>query len=124
MSTISQTGYKPLYLSFLAGLCCNASFATLTTSEVAFSIFPLIALALVAYNWYQIYMTTALESHITKASLGLFVIGVMTYTSFVRMQYPELGSNLFAILIMLVLSVWVAKTLGFLGRKKSEETDT
>lgn len=117
MTTNNQAGYKPLYFSFLAGLCGNATLATLTTSEVPFSIFPLIALVLVAYNWYQVYMTSAIESHISKSSLGLFVIGVLTYTTFVRMEYPELGSNVLPLIIVLGLSAWVAKTIGVFARK-------
>jgi len=117
MTTQNQAGYKPLYFSFLAGLCGNATFATLTTSEVTFSIFPLIALVLVAYNWYQVYMTSAIESHISKSSLGLFVIGVLTYTTFLRIEYPELGSNFLPLMLVLGLSVWVAKTVGVFERK-------
>jgi hypothetical protein len=117
MTTKNQAGYKSLYFAFLAGLCGNATFATLTTSEVQFSIFPLIALALVAYNWYQVYMTSAIESHISKSSLGLFAIGVLTYTTFVRMEYPELGSNFLPLMLVLGLSVWVAKTIGVFGPK-------
>lgn len=117
MTTKNQAGYKPLYFAFLAGLCGNATFATLTTSEVQFSVFPLIALALVAYNWYQVYMTSAIESHISKSSLGLFVIGVLIYTTFLRIEFPELGSNFLPLILVLVLSVWVAKTIGLFSPK-------
>jgi len=118
MNTISQAGNKPLYFSFLAGLCGNASLATLTTSEVAFSIFPLIAFVLVVYNWYQVYMTTAIESHISKSSIGLFVIGVLAYTTFVRMEHPELGSNVLPLVIILGLAAWIAKNMGVFSGKK------
>lgn len=117
MTTTNQAGYKPLYFAFLAGLCGNATFATLTTSEVPFSIFPLIAFVLVAYNWYQVYMTSAIESHISKSSLGLFVVGVLIYTTFVRMEYPELGSNFLPLMLVLGLSAWVAKTIGVFSPK-------
>ena len=117
MTTENQAGYKPLYFSFLAGLCGNATLATLTMSEIQFSIFPLIALVLVVYNWYQVYMTSAIESHISKSSLGLFVIGVLIYTAFVRIEYPELGSNFLPLIVVLGLSAWVAKTLGVFSTK-------
>lgn len=112
MGTNTQVGYSPLYFSFLVGLCGNATFATLTNSAVAFSIFPIIALALALYNGYKIYMKTELESDINKASIALFVLGILSYTAFVRMEHPELGSNLLPLLIILGVGAWVAKTLG------------
>lgn len=116
-------GYTPLYFAFLAGLCSNASLTTLTSSVVEFSIFPLIALALVIYNSYQIYMTTALDSEKSKAAIGLFVAGFLAYTSFVRMQHPELGSNFFALMGVMLLAVYVAKLLGCFSQKKDKVED-
>jgi len=116
-----ELGYTPLGFAFLAGLCGNASLTTLTSSIVEFSIFPLIALALVIYNSYQIYMTTALEGNMNKAALGLFAAGFLSYTSFVRMQYPELGSNFFALMGVMLIAVWVAKVLGCFSQKKDED---
>ena len=116
-------GYTPLCFAFLAGLCSNASLTALTSSVVEFSIFPLIALALVVYNSYQIYMTTALDSNMSKAALALFVAGFLAYTSFVRMQHPELGSNFFALMAVMLLAVYVAKLLGCFSQKKDQTED-
>lgn len=121
MSKSTDVGYTPLYFSFLAGLCGNASISTLFTNEVAFSIFPLIALALVIYNCYQIYMTTALEKYMSRASIGLFVVGFLAYSSFIRVEHPELGSNFFPLMGVMIIAVWVAKTLGLFSQKKTEK---
>lgn len=48
---------KTLVLSLLAGLCGNATLAVLTSSAVAFSIFPVIAFALAVYCLYQEYLS-------------------------------------------------------------------
>lgn len=110
---------KPLVFSFLTGLCGNAALATLTSSEVAFSVFPLIAFGLAIYNWYQVYMTTAINSRISKSSVGLFVVGVLIYTVFLRIDHPDLGSNFLPIMIILGLLIWVANNLGVFSVKKN-----
>ena len=44
---------KTLLLALIAGMCGNALLSALTVSEVAFSVFPLIALVLAVQNLYQ-----------------------------------------------------------------------
>ncbi len=119
MSSKVKDSNKPLVLSFLTGLCGNATLATLTSSEVAFSVFPIIAFGLAVYTWYQVYMTTAIDSRISKSSVGLFVVGVLIYTVFLRIDHPDLGSNFLPIIIILGLLIWIANNLGVFSVKKN-----
>ncbi len=110
---------KPLLLAFLTGLCANASLAALTVGQVAFSAFPIIAFALALYLLYQQYVEGPMEGATPICSAALFVVGALGYSSFLRVQHPEIGSNLIPVLVCLGLVIWVATKLG-IGRKTAE----
>jgi len=109
---------KTLLLALIAGMCGNALLAGLTVSEVSFSIFPLIAMVLAVQSLYQEYLRNPVAEDIPLVGLACFFVGAFGYSAFLRAQYPETGSNFFAIIVTLVLMLWVGKKLGYIVKQQ------
>ncbi len=107
---------KTLVLALITGMCGNAILSWLTMSEVTFSIFPLIALVLAVQGLYQEYLNHPVSEDIPLVGLACFFVGAFGHSAFVKAQYPEAGSNFFAIMVALVLLAWIGKKLGYLRR--------
>ncbi|MCT7654408.1 YijD family membrane protein [Oceanimonas sp. NS1] len=107
---------KPILLALLVGLCGNATLATLSVSELAFSIFPIISLVLAAHMLYQEYLSVPMEGDTPVCALLSFLIGVFGYSAFLRTQFPEMGTNYLSVMITLVLVIWLAIKLGVAER--------
>lgn len=120
MSENKKIRRKPILLAFLVGVCGNATLATLSVSQMAFSVFPLIALGLAAYMLYQEYLSAPMEGDTPLCTLLSFLIGVFGYSSFLRMQYPEMGTNFLSIMITLALLAWLSIKLGVAARPKAQ----
>ncbi|MBD1558656.1 YijD family membrane protein [Vibrio sp. S9_S30] len=107
---------KTLLLALIAGMCSNALLSALTVSEVAFSVFPVIALVLAVQNLYQEYLRHPVSEDIPMVALACFFVGAFGYSAFLGAQYPESGSNFFSIIVTLLLLVWVGKKLGYIAK--------
>lgn len=108
-----------LLLAFLVGLCGHATLAVLTDSQVPFSLFPLIALVLAARQLYQHYASEPMEGNTPACCVISFFIGIFGHSAFLRVQYPELGSNFVPLIIALLLSAWLSVKLGIMvGKQK------
>lgn len=116
IQTSGDSARKTLLLAVIAGMCSNALLSSLTMSEVTFSIFPLIALVLSVQMLYQNYLRNPISEDLPLIGLACFFVGAFGYSAFVKAQYPEVGSNFFAIIVTLALLVWVGKRLGFIAR--------
>ena len=121
MSESKPIRRKPILLAFLVGVCGNATLATLSVSQMAFSVFPLIALVLAAYMLYQEYLSVPMEGDTPLCTLLSFLIGVFGYSSFLRVQFPEMGTNFLSIIITLALLAWLAVKLGIAAGPKAEQ---
>lgn len=121
MSGSKNIRRKPILLAFLVGLCGNATLATLTVSQLAFSLFPLIALALAAHMLYREYLSVPMEGATPTCTLLAFLIGIFGYSSVLRTDYPEMGSNYFTVMILLVLVIWLALKMGVAARPQVKE---
>ena len=107
---------KTLVLAVVAGVCGDALLSWVTMSEVGFSIFPLIALVLAVQALYQEYLTNPVSEDIPLVGLACFFVGAFGHSAFVKAQYPDAGSNFFAIIIAMLLLAWVGKKLGFISK--------
>ncbi|MCF7488728.1 MULTISPECIES: YijD family membrane protein [Vibrio] len=107
---------KTLVLAVVAGVCGDALLSWVTMSEVGFSIFPLIALVLAVQALYQEYLTNPVSEDIPLVGLACFFVGAFGHSAFVKAQYPDAGSNFFAIIVAMLLLAWVGKKLGFIGK--------
>lgn len=107
---------KTLVLALVVGMCSNALLSWMTMSEVSFSIFPLIALVLAAQALYQEYLSHPVSEDMPLIGLACFFVGAFGHSAFLKAQYPQAGSNFFAILVVMVLMLWVGLKLGMLKR--------
>ncbi|MYM61465.1 YijD family membrane protein [Vibrio sp. OCN044] len=112
---------KTLILALIAGMCGDALLSWVTMSEVSFSIFPLIALVLSAQALYQEYLRNPVSEDVPLVGLACFFVGAFGHSAFVKAQYPDAGSNFFAIVVSLLLLVWIGKKLGFMDRATRTE---
>ena len=118
----SRNERKTLVLSVIAGLSLNAVWVGFTVTEVAFSIFPIIALVLAAQGLYQEYLRQPESEDTSLIAVACFFVGLFGHSAFVKAQYPEMGGNFFSILVTLSLLLWIAVKMGFL-KKKDESVD-
>ncbi|NAW68892.1 YijD family membrane protein [Vibrio sp. V27_P1S3P104] len=108
---------KTLVLALISGMSGDALLSWLTMSEVTFSIFPLIALVLSVQALYQQYLRHPVAEDIPLVSLACFFVGAFGHSAFIKAQYPDSGSNLLSLFIVLALLLWIGKKLGFIGRR-------
>ncbi|MHC6528590.1 MULTISPECIES: YijD family membrane protein [unclassified Vibrio] len=108
---------KTLVLALVAGMCGDALLSWLTMSDVAFSIFPVIALVLSVQALYQEYLRNPVSEDIPLVGLACFFVGAFGHSAFVKAQYPDAGSNFFSIVVVLLLMLWIGNKMGFIGRK-------
>ncbi|MDE1220373.1 YijD family membrane protein [Vibrio aestuarianus] len=109
---------KTLVLAVVAGICGDALLSWITMSDVSFSIFPVIALVLSVQALYQEYLRNPVAEDIPLVGLACFFVGAFGHSAFIKAQYPDAGSNFFAILVSLLLLLWVGKKLGFVGKPR------
>lgn len=111
---------KFLLLAVLAGVCGSATLATLFVSNVAFSLFPIIAFILSIYCFYQLHVTQPLTEGTPLIAFACFLVGAFGYSAFIRMQMPDLGGNFFSLIVTMVLLFWVGFKLGVFSSKKAQ----
>lgn len=111
---------KTLVLALVTGMCGDAILSWLTMSEVSFSIFPLIALVLAVQALYREYLNHPVSEDIPLVGLACFFVGAFGHSAFIKAQYPEAGSNLFAIFVVLLLIGWIGHKLGYFHRPKAD----
>ena len=112
---------KPLVLALLIGICGDAFLSALMESVVPFSFYPLIALLLAASQLYQHYRHEPMVGNTPSCILLCFFIGVFGHSALVKVQYPELGSNFFSLIMMLLLLAVLSIKLGISVGKKEKE---
>ena len=118
----SRNERKTLVLSVVTGLCLNAVWVGFTVTEIAFSIFPIIALVLAAQGLYQEYLRQPEAEDTSLIAVACFFVGLFGHSAFVKAQYPEIGSNFFSIMVALGLLLWIGIKMGVL-KKKEEVTE-
>ncbi|WP_341502790.1 DUF1422 family protein [Gallaecimonas sp. GXIMD4217] len=102
-----------LALTALIGLSANASLATLTNALVPFSIFPLLVLVLAIRELRRHLDSAPLTDESRLASLASFLLGALSYSVMLRVQYPELGDVFLPLMCILPLVLWLMYKLGF-----------
>lgn len=105
-----------LVLALIAGLSISGTFDALFSSVVAFSIFPMIALVLAVYCLHVRYHKGEMSKGLPVLAAACFLLGLLLYSTIVRAEYPELGSNFLPALICVALVLWIGVKL---KRRKS-----
>ncbi len=113
---VTGSAKKNLLLAVIAGMCGNALLSAITISAVPFSVFSLIALLLSVQMLYQNYLQGPVAEDLPLVGLACFFVGAFGYSAYIKAQYPEAGSNFFAIIVTLLLLLWVGNKLGFIAK--------
>lgn len=96
-----------LVLALIAGLSINGTFDVLFSSIVTFSIFPVIALFLAVYCLHLRYHQREMSKGLPTLAAASFLLGLLLYSTIVRAEYPQLGSNFLPSLICVALVFWI-----------------
>jgi hypothetical protein len=100
-----------LLLALIAGLSINGTFAAIFSSIVPFSIFPLIALVLTVYCLHQRYLNRTMPVGLPGLAAACFILGVLLYSTVVRAEYPDIGSNFFPAVLSVALVFWIGSRM-------------
>lgn len=100
-----------MLLALVAGLSINGTFAALFSSIVPFSVFPIISLVLTVYCLHQRYLNRTMPVGLPVGLPGLaaacFILGVLLYSTVVRAEYPDIGSNFFPAVLSVIMVFWI-----------------
>ncbi|WP_304164794.1 YijD family membrane protein [Lonsdalea britannica] len=107
MAKLKNAEKGTLWLSMIAGLSVNGSFAALFSAIVPFSIFPLIALALSVWCLHQRYRRLEMSLGLPKLVAGCFLFGLLLFSAMIRAEYPQIGSNFVPSILCVLLALWL-----------------
>lgn len=99
-----------LLLALIAGLSINGTFAAVFSSIVPFSIFPIIALVLTVYCLHQRYLNRTMPL-LPGLAAACFILGVLLYSTVVRAEYPDIGSNFLPAVLSVALVFWIGSRM-------------
>jgi FtsH-binding integral membrane protein len=116
---MKQTGQDrgTLLLALIAGLSINGTFAALFSSIVPFTVFPLISLVLTVYCLHQRYQNRTMPLGLPGLAAACFILGVLVYSTVVRAEHPDIGSNFFPAVLSVIMVFWI----GFRMRNRKAE---
>ena len=100
-----------LLLALIAGLSINGTFAALFSSIVPFSIFPILSLVLTVYCLHQRYQNRSMPVGLPGLAAACFILGVLVYSTVVRAEYPDIGSNFFPAVLSVIMVFWIGYRL-------------
>lgn len=106
-----------LLLALIAGLSINGTFAALFSAIVPFSVFPIISLVLTVYCLHQRYQNRTMPVGLPGLAAACFILGVLLYSTVVRAEYPDMGSNFFPAVLSVILVFWI----GFKMRNRKQD---
>ncbi|HHA1209437.1 TPA: YijD family membrane protein [Enterobacter hormaechei subsp. xiangfangensis] len=100
-----------LLLALIAGLSINGTFAAVFSSIVPFSIFPIIALVLTVYCLHQRYLNRTMPVGLPGLAAACFILGVLLYSTVVRAEYQDIGSNFLPAVLSVALVFWIGSRM-------------
>lgn len=112
----SKAEKKLLVLALIVGMSVNAILSSILTTEVNFSIFPLITMVLASQFLYQIYLHQPLAEDTPLVGLACFFLGIFGYAAYLKATHPAMGTNFFSIIICIALIFWIGKKQGVFNR--------
>lgn len=95
-----------LLLALVAGLSINGTFAALFSSIVPFlysRLFPV----LTVYCLHQRYLNRTMPVGLPGLAAACFILGVLLYSTVVRAEYPDIGSNFFPAVLSVIMVFWI-----------------
>lgn len=117
--TKEKISFKWLIYTFIIGISLSACFYSLTEETLLFSIFPYLSLYFSVTKFYKLYTEDEQSEVVITPAWASLLIGMFSYAALVGAMHPELGSNLFSIIITLVIFIWFIYKLIF-GEKSAQ----
>lgn len=116
MGNLSSQDAKVLLFALIAGTGANGTLAGLTLESVAFSVFPIIACGLAFYCLLNEYQSRALEGDVPLLTAASFLVGALGYSVFIRVAFPEIGSNFFPLMICMGIIFYMFYKIGLFNK--------
>lgn len=96
-----------LLLAAVIGVALHGTYSTLFNSLVEWSIFPILSLVLALYCLHQRYLHQPMTDGMPKLIFSFFLLGLFGYNAYIRMGNPEMGSNFFSSVALVVVALWI-----------------
>ena len=97
-----------LLLSVVIGVALHGSYSTLFNPLTGpWSIFPLISLVLAVYCLYQRYLNQPMTDGMPKLIFSFFLLGLFGYNAYLKTSNPEMGSNFFSSVCIVIIALWI-----------------
>ena len=110
---------KWLAYTYIIGLSLSACYYMLTKESFQLSPFAFLTLYFSVNHFYGMYIKEADNEISIRPAWGAFFIGIFSYSAFIGTQYPEFGSNFFAVTLTLILAIWLIYKLMFGDKRYS-----
>ena len=81
--------------------------SALFSSIVPFSVFPILSLLLTVYCLHQRYQNRSMPVGLPGLAAAFFILGVLLYSTVVRAEYPDIGSNFFPAVLSVAMVFWI-----------------
>lgn len=104
---VSAQEKSTLLLALVAGMSINGTCSAFFSSIVPFSVFPLISLVLAIWCLQQRYQHRTMPSGLPGLATACFVLGILVYSTVVRAEYPDIGSNFLPVVLSVILLFWI-----------------
>ncbi|MEQ4924844.1 YijD family membrane protein [Proteus hauseri] len=100
-----------LLLAAVIGVALHGTYSTLFNSLVEWSIFPILSLVLAVYCLHQRYLHQPMTDGMPKLIFSFFLLGFFGYNAYIRMGNPEMGSNFFSSVAIVVMALWIYRQI-------------
>ncbi|HBC5915231.1 TPA: YijD family membrane protein [Proteus mirabilis] len=113
-----------LLLSVVIGVALHGSYSTLFNPLIGpWSIFPLISLVLAVYCLYQRYLNQPMTDGMPKLIFSFFLLGLFGYNAYLKTSNPEMGSNFFSSVCIVIIALWIYRQIKQRKRLREQEED-
>lgn len=113
-----------LLLSVVIGVALHGSYSTLFNPLTGpWSIFPLISLVLAVYCLYQRYLNQPMTDGMPKLIFSFFLLGLFGYNAYLKTSSPEMGSNFFSSVCIVIIALWIYRQIKQRKRLREQEED-
>lgn len=112
-----------LLLATIIGVALHGTYSTLFNPLVDLSVFPILSLLLAIYCLHQRYLHQAMTDGMPKLIFSFFLLGMFGYNAYMRTNNPDMGSNFFSSVVLVILALWIYRQIKQRQRLRLEEKE-
>lgn len=114
----------PLLIATIIGVALHGTYSALFNPLVKdSSIFPILSLVLAVYCLHQRYLHQAMTNGMPKLIFSFFLFGMFGYNAYMRTHNPDIGSNFFSSVMLVILALWIYRQIKQRQRLRFEEQE-